>query len=269
MIRAVVAGAAGRMGGRIIHMIHEIDNIELSGAFERPDHPAISKDVGEVVGLGKMGIDLKGDISDTMENGDVLIDFTTPESTLHNIRVIAQTGQAMVIGTTGITGEKQQEVNLLAHKIRCVMAPNMSVGINVLFKVVGDLSKILHKDYDMEILEANHRMKKDAPSGTAMHLAKILADSTGRNLEKDAVYERRGYIGERKNQEIGIQTIRAGDIVGEHTVIFAGSGERIEITHRAHSRDILARGAVLAAKWIVNQPNGLYNMQDVLGLKEV
>jgi len=143
----------------------------------------------------------------------------------------------------------------------------MSVGVNVLFKVVGDLSIILGKDYDMEVIEAHHRLKKDAPSGTAMHLAKILADSTERTLETDAVYERKGFIGVRTDDEIGIQSIRAGDIVGEHTVMFAGTGERIEITHRAHSRDNFAKGALLAATWVVKQPNGLYDMQDVLGLR--
>ena len=268
MVSAVVAGAAGRMGGRIIHMIQKSEEIKLWGAFEKPGHPAIGKDVGEVVGLGKIDIDLRGDISEAMKDADVLIDFTTPESTLSNIRFIAKTGQAMVIGTTGITGERAKEVNLLAQKIRCVMSPNMSVGVNVLFKVVEDVSRVLGNDYDMEIVESHHRLKKDAPSGTAMHLAKILADSTGRNLDTDAVYERKGYIGVRRDEAIGIQSIRAGDIVGEHTVIFAGTGERIEIVHRAHSRDNFARGALLASTWIVRQPVGLYDMQDVLGLKE-
>jgi len=267
MIKAVVAGAAGRMGGRIIHMIQQSEEITLTGSFERPDHPAIGQDVGEIVGLGKIGIDLATDISDAMKDGDVLIDFTTPESTLHNIRFIAETGQAMVIGTTGITGEDEKDLQLLAQKIRCVRAPNMSVGVNVLFKVVEDLSIILGKDWDMEIVEAHHRLKKDAPSGTAMHIAKILADSTERNLETNAVYGRKGFIGVRTAEEIGIQSIRAGDIVGEHTVMFAGTGERIEITHRAHSRDNFAKGALRAALWVVTQSNGLYDMQDVLGLR--
>lgn len=268
MVKAVVAGGAGRMGGRIIHLIQKSEDIKLLGAFEKPGHPAIGSDVGEVIGLGKIGLVLKGDINEVMKDADVLIDFSTPESTLNNIRFIAKTGQAMVIGTTGITGEGEKEVNQLARTIRCVMAPNMSVGVNVLFKVVADVSGILSKDWDMEIVESHHRLKKDAPSGTAMRLAKILADSTGRDLEKNAVYERRGYIGVRKDEEIGIQAIRAGDIVGEHTITFAGVGERIEITHRAHSRDNFARGALLACTWVVRQPNGLYDMQDVLGLKE-
>jgi 4-hydroxy-tetrahydrodipicolinate reductase len=268
MVTAVVAGAAGRMGGRIIHMARESGEVKLLGTFEKPGHPAIGKDVGEVVGLGEIGLDVKGDISEAMESADVLIDFTTPESTLNNIRFIAKTGQAMVIGTTGIIGEEEKEVRRLAKTIRCVMSPNMSVGVNVLFKVVEDMCRVLGKDFDMEIIEAHHRLKKDAPSGTAMRLAQILADTTGRNLDKDAVYQRRGYIGVRKDEEIGIQSIRAGDIVGEHTVVFAGKGERIDIVHRAHSRDNFARGALLASTWVVRQPNGLYDMQDVLGLKE-
>jgi len=268
MINVVVAGAAGRMGTRIIHMIQKEEAITLSGAFERQDHPAVGQDVGGVAGLGTTGVILTGSINEAMKDAAVLIDFTTPESTLENIRFISKSGRAMVIGTTAIVGEQEKELNRLAHGIRCVKSPNMSVGVNVLFKVVEDVSRILGKEYDIEIFEAHHRLKKDAPSGTAMHLAKIAADATQRNLDSDAVYERRGYIGVRKNTEIGIQSMRAGDIVGEHTVLFAGTGERLEITHRAHSRDNFARGALLAATWIVAQPNGLYDMQDVLGLRE-
>jgi 4-hydroxy-tetrahydrodipicolinate reductase len=268
MIRVVIAGAAGRMGTRIIHMIQKEEAITVSGAFERADHPAVGHDVGEVIGLGTTGLTLKGSISEAMKDADVLIDFTTPETTLENIRFISKTGQAMVIGTTAIVGGQEKELNRLAQGIRCVKSPNMSVGVNVLFKMVQDASRILGRDYDIEIFEAHHRLKKDAPSGTAMHLAKIAADATDRNLDSDAVYERRGYIGIRQDKEIGMQSIRAGDIVGEHTVLFAGTGERIEITHRAHSRDNFARGALLAATWVVTQPNGLYDMQDVLGLKE-
>ena len=268
MVNTVVAGAAGRMGGRITQMIQKSEGTKLWGAFEKPDYPAIGQDVGDIAGLGKTGIVLKGDISEVMNDADVLIDFTTPESTLQHIRFIAKTGQAMVIGTTGITGEHEKELNQLAQGIRCVKSPNMSVGVNVLFKVVENVSRILGQDYDMEVIEAHHRLKKDAPSGTAMHLARILADSTGRNLETDAIYERRGFIGVRRDEEIGIQTLRAGDIVGEHMVVFAGIGERIEIIHRAHNRDNFARGALLACTWVLRQPNGLYDMQDVLGLKE-
>lgn len=268
MIRIAVAGAAGRMGGRIVQMIQKSEGFTLSGAFERPDHTLIGRDVGSITGSGELGIELKNDIGEAMKDAEVLIDFTTPESTLHNIEVISKTGQAMVIGTTGIAGEKKEELQGLARSIRCVMAPNMSVGVNVLFKVVGELANILREGYDMEILESHHRLKKDAPSGTALRLASILAHATDRDLDKAAVYGRKGFIGERQDAEIGIQALRAGDIVGEHTVLFAGVGERIEVTHRAHSRDNFAKGALLAAAWVVNQPNGLYDMQDVLGLRE-
>jgi 4-hydroxy-tetrahydrodipicolinate reductase len=173
----------------------------------------------------------------------------------------------MVIGTTGITGDMLKEVTDLAKKIRCVMTPNMSVGMNVMFRIASDMAGILGNDYDMEILEVHHRLKKDAPSGTAMRLAQILSASVDRDLEKVAVYERKGMIGERTDEEIGIQTWRAGDITGEHTVMFGGIGERLELVHRAHNRDNFARGAAKAASWIVKQPLGLYDMQDVLGLK--
>jgi 4-hydroxy-tetrahydrodipicolinate reductase len=268
MIRIAVAGAAGRMGGRIIQMIQNTEGFTLTGAFERPDHPLIGRDVGGIAGIGESGMELRKDISEAVEGADVLIDFTAPECTMHNIRTIARTGQAMVIGTTGITGQDRKELQGLAQSVRCVISPNMSVGVNVLFKVVGDIARILREGYDMEILEAHHRLKKDAPSGTALHLADILAATTGRNLDVDAVYERKGFIGERRDAEIGIQAIRAGDIVGEHTVIFAGVGERIEVTHRAHSRDNFAKGALLAAAWVITQPNGLYDMQDVLRLRD-
>ncbi len=268
MIKAIVAGAAGRMGGRIIAMINENEAITLSGAFERPDHPAVGQDAGAVAGIGDLGIPIASSLEEVAGEGDVLIDFTTPEATLSNIRTAAEKGLPMVIGTTGITGDALAELEQLAKKIRCVMAPNMSVGVNVMFKIAEEMARILGHEYDMEILEVHHRFKKDAPSGTAMKLANILAQATGRDLEKVGVYERKGFIGERKKEEIGIQTFRAGDIAGEHTVMFGGIGERLELIHRAHNRDNFARGAVKAAIWVVDQPIGLYDMQDVLGLKE-
>jgi len=199
--------------------------------------------------------------------GDVLIDFTTPQATLENMRMIAPRGIASVIGTTGFKGDMLKEIETLGRKTRCVFAPNMSVGVNVMFKIAGEMARILGPDYDMEILEVHHRLKKDAPSGTAMHLARVLADAAGRDLEKVGVYERKGMIGERTDSEIGIQTWRAGDITGEHTVMFGGMGERLELIHRAHNRDNFARGAVKAALWVVNQTPGIYDMQDVLGLR--
>ena len=267
MIKAVVAGAAGRMGKRIIHMIHQNNEISLGGAFERSDHPSINADAGHVAGVGELGVKIAGSLEDVIDQGEILIDFTAPEATLENIRIASPKGLAMVIGTTGIVGDMLKEVETLAGNIQCVLAANMSVGVNVMFRIAGEMAQILGEDYDIEILEAHHRMKKDAPSGTAMRLAQILAGAVGRDLEKVGVYERKGIIGERTDQEIGIQSLRAGDITGEHTVLFGGIGERLELIHRAHNRDNFARGAVRAALWVVKQPKGLYDMQDVLGLR--
>ena len=268
MVRAIVAGAAGRMGGRIIHMIRQSKDVELGAAFERPEHPSVHQDAGQVAGLGNLGIQVAGSLEEVAGRGEVLIDFTHPEATVANLRTAAAAGLAVVIGTTGIAGKMLEEVKGLAKGVRCVMSPNMSVGVNVMFRIAGEMAKILGKDYDMEILEVHHRFKKDAPSGTAMRLAQILAASTERNLDEVAVYERKGMIGERTDKEIGIQTWRAGDITGEHTVMFGGIGERLELIHRAHNRDNFARGAVKAAAWVVGQKPGFYDMQDVLGLKQ-
>jgi 4-hydroxy-tetrahydrodipicolinate reductase len=267
MINAVVAGAAGRMGKRIIHMIALNADITLSGAFEISGHQTVGVDAGQAAGVGDLGVAIKGTLEEAASDGDVLIDFTTPEATMENIKSAASRGMAAVVGTTGLKPDMLEEIKAISKKIGCVFAPNMSVGVNVMFKIAGEMAKILGGDYDMEILEVHHRFKKDAPSGTAVRLAQILADATKRDLEKVGVYERRGMIGERTDEEIGIQTWRAGDITGEHTVMFGGIGERLELTHRAHNRDNFARGAVRAAQWVVDQSAGLYDMQDVLGLR--
>lgn len=267
MVRITVAGASGRMGGRIVDMVHQNPGSELAGAFEHPEHENVGKDAGSIAGIGALGVKIFGSLDEAINGSDVLIDFTQPESTLHNMRETSEKGIATVIGTTGIPEDGVEKIKALAEKIPCVLAPNMSVGVNVMFKIAGEMARILGDDYDMEILEAHHRLKKDAPSGTAMRLGEILADAVGRDLEKVGVYGRKGMIGERTDEEIGIQTWRAGDIAGEHTVMFGGIGERLELVHRAHNRDNFARGAVRAALWITGQPAGLYDMQDVLGLK--
>lgn len=267
MVKAVVAGAAGRMGKRIIHMIQEHPEMVLAGAFEHSDHPDVGKDAGLVAGNQEAGVRIERSFDEAAQGGDVLIDFTTPEATLSHLKSAVASGLAVVIGTTGLGGEAIEELQSLGRGTRCVFAPNMSVGVNLLFKIAGDVARILGSDYDMEILETHHRLKKDAPSGTALRLAQILASAVGRDLGQVGVYERRGMIGQRTKEEIGIQTWRGGDITGEHTVLFAGIGERIELIHRAHNRDNFARGAVRAALWVTQQPKGLYDMQDVLGLK--
>ncbi|MGQ9688904.1 MAG: 4-hydroxy-tetrahydrodipicolinate reductase [Desulfobaccales bacterium] len=263
----MVSGAAGRMGGRIIHMLEAAEGISVVAALERPDHPAVGKDVGEVVGLPKKGMMVSGSLAEVLPLGEVLIEFTHPEPTLAHLRQAAAAGKAMVIGTTGLSHQQVEELKGLAQKTRVVFAPNMSVGVNLMFKVVENIAKVLSEGYDVEIVEAHHRLKKDAPSGTALKLAQIIAQALGRDLDRVAVYGRKGITGERPTEEIGIMAVRAGDIVGEHTVTFCGIGERLEVIHRAHNRDNFARGAVRAAQWIVNQPPGLYDMQDVLGLK--
>jgi len=269
MINAVVTGAAGRMGQRIINLLSTEEDIRLSAALERSGHPLIGQDVFPLAALpaGKQPAPIVDDLAAALKDGDVLIDFTQPAPSLASIRACAEQGKPIVVGTTGFSPEHLAEIERHAHKIPCMLSPNMSIGVNLCFKILAEIAATIGNDYDMEIIEAHHNLKKDAPSGTAMKMAQIIAQAVNRDLGKTAVYARRGMIGERSKQEIGIQTVRAGDIVGEHTVMFAGTGERIEITHRAHSRDTFAAGAIRAAKWIVNKKPGIYDMLDVLGLK--
>lgn len=267
MIKVIVTGAAGRMGSRIIKLICETEGVGLAGAVECKGHALIGKDAGECQGLGKRGIIIDDDLSKCIEKGDVVIDFTYHEASVNHLRIAAQNNRAMVIGSTGFDNEEMETINNLSKDTRCVVAPNMSVGVNVMLKVLESVAAILGDDYDVEIIEAHHNLKKDAPSGTAVKMAQVIADSLERNLDEVGVYCRKGIIGERKKKEIGIQTVRAGDIIGEHTVMFGGTGERLEFTHKAHSRDNFAKGAIRAALWVGNQKNGLYDMQDVLGLR--
>jgi len=267
MTRIIVAGASGRMGSRLIALSKEYPDLKLVGGFEKKGHHAVGKDIGLIVGIGEIGIKLSDTPEEVIDDADVIIDFTTPNSTKENVRLSSKKGKAMVIGTTGFSKDDIKEIEASIKTIPCVMASNMSTGVNLLLRVLQDVAKVLGDEYDIEIIEAHHRLKKDAPSGTALKMAQVLADSTNRNLDEVAVYARKGLVGERTKKEIGIQTVRAGDIVGEHTVIFGGLGERIEITHRASSRDTFARGALRAALWVAGKSPGLYDMQDVLGLK--
>jgi len=267
MIKIGVAGAAGKMGSRITALSKEYGGLQLAGVFEKNGHKDIGKDIGPIVGIGDSGIELSGGIESIINKVDLIIDFTSVESTKENLRAASKSGKAMVIGTTGLTKDDLKEVYSFIKSIPCVMASNMSLGVNLLLKVLQDMARVLGDDYDIEIVEAHHRLKKDAPSGTALKMAQVIADAVNRNLDEVAVYARKGLIGQRTKKEIGIQTVRAGDIVGEHTVLFGGLGERIEITHKASSRDTFARGALKAALWLSGKPAGLYDMQDVLGLK--
>ena len=268
MVKAIVTGAAGRMGSRIISLIHATDGIEVAGAVEQPAHHSVGRDAGENLAIGRIGVNIEPDLRNCAGKGDVVIDFTSHEASISHLEMAAGKGCAMVIGSTGFTPEEMKKVEELAKLTPCVLSPNMSVGVNVMFKVLDIAAGILGDDYDVEIMEAHHNLKKEAPSGTAMKMAEIIAEALGRDLGEVGVYSRRGLIGERTKREIGIQTLRAGDIVGDHTVMFCGMGERLEFIHRAHSRDNFARGAIRAAKWVVGQKNGIYDMQDVLGLRK-
>lgn len=267
MIKVIVTGAGGRMGARLVSLIKESSDLQLVGAIERKGHPAVGSDAGEVAGCVRTGVVVTDNLAALAERADVLIDFTAPDATLMHLAIMAASRKAMVIGTTGLSANQIVELQKTAKSIPCVFSPNMSVGINVVLKVLAEMARAFGEDYDIEVTEAHHRLKKDAPSGTALKIAQVLADATGRDLDQVAAYGRKGMIGERKRGEIGIQVIRAGDIVGDHTVLFGGSGERIEVTHRAQSRDTFARGALRAAQWVVTRPPGLYDMHDVLGLK--
>jgi 4-hydroxy-tetrahydrodipicolinate reductase len=267
MIKVAVTGAAGRMGGRIITAISEADGLAVGGAVERAGHGLVGQDAGSVAGCGALGVQIVDSLEAALSAADVLVDFTFPEVTLHNLEVAARLGKSVVIGSTGFTPAQREEVRKFAEKIPVVLAPNMSVGVNVCFKLLKDVAKTLGDDFDVEIVELHHNKKKDSPSGTAVRMGEVVAEALGRDYDQVANFHRQGMCGERTKEEIGMQTVRGGDIVGEHTVYFIGMGERIEITHRAMSRDMFARGAVRAAGWLAEQKAGLYDMQDVLGLK--
>jgi len=269
MIRAIIAGAGGRMGGRIISNIFETEGIDVKAAFEHPASTFVGKDAGTVAAGKETGVKIAPDLKSIINEGDVIIDFTHPDSSLEHIKIAHEFKKPIVVGTTGINPAQIQKISYIFNDIPCVIAPNMSVGVNLLYKLIDLTTRVLGEDYDIEIVEAHHRMKKDAPSGTALQLARVAAQARGKNLEDVGVFERNGMIGERKKGDIGLQTIRCGDIVGEHNVMFGTNGERIELVHKASSRDTFAKGAIRAALWVYDRDPGLYNMQDVLGLKDI
>ncbi len=267
MIQIIVCGIGGRMGGRLARLVSESEDLELAGGTERVGHAMIGEDIGTVLGGKATGLKVTDDLSRIVERGDVVIDFTAPEATVEAARICGAAGRAMVVGTTGWSAEQRTQFEEAVQGIPCVFAPNYSVGVNVLFRLVEEAARILGDGYDVEIVEAHHRFKKDAPSGTALGLAQAAARGSDRNLDEVAVYGRAGMVGERRKEEIGIHAIRAGDIVGEHTVLFGGIGERIELAHKAQSRDTFAQGALRAARFVVKTSPGLYDMGDVLGIK--
>lgn len=268
MSRVAISGASGRMGLNLINACEQNASAQLGVAIERDGSPSLGKDAGELAGLNRLNVNVISNMNGIDGGFDVLIDFTRPEACLEKIQYCVEHGKAIVIGTTGFTDAQKTQIKKAAETIPVVFAPNMSVGVNVTLKLLELASKVMGNDMDIEVIEAHHRHKVDAPSGTALRMGEVVAQALGSSLEERAVYSREGITGERKQGTIGFSTIRAGDIVGDHTVMFADDGERVEITHKASSRMTFATGAIRAACWITNQPVGLYDMQDVLGLND-
>jgi 4-hydroxy-tetrahydrodipicolinate reductase len=267
MARVAIVGAAGRMGRNLIQAVYDAEGMELGAAIERPDSTLLGADAGELAALGKLGVTLVDDLKQAINEFDVLIDFTAPAATMQHVAICRKAGKAIVIGTTGLSDAEKAVLNEASKDIGIMFAPNMSVGVNLCFKLLDIAARVMGDDVDIEVIEAHHRHKVDAPSGTALRMGEVVADALGRDLSECAVYGREGITGERDRNSIGFETIRAGDIVGDHTVLFAAMGERVEITHKASSRMTFANGAIRAAGWIIGKGKGLYDMQDVLGLR--
>jgi 4-hydroxy-tetrahydrodipicolinate reductase len=265
-LRIAIAGATGRMGQMLIEAVRADDALRLSGALDRADSAAIGQDAAAFAGQ-HTGVAITADLRQGLQGAQVLIDFTRPEGTLAHLAVCRELGVHAVIGTTGFSDAQKAEIAVIAQDIAIVMAPNMSVGVNVTLKLLEMAAKALSTGYDIEIIEAHHRHKVDAPSGTALKMGEVIAGALGRDLKDCAVYAREGVTGERDPSSIGFATIRGGDIVGDHTVLFAGTGERIEITHKSSSRATYAQGSLRAARFLATQPRGLFDMFDVLNLK--
>jgi 4-hydroxy-tetrahydrodipicolinate reductase len=265
-IKIAIAGIGGRMGRTLLESVNQAEDMVLHAALEHGSSKLLGRDAGELFGA-PCGVKISSDVEAALKGADVLIDFTRPEGTLHHLEICRKLGVNMVIGTTGFNAQQKAQLGAAGKDIGIVFAPNMSVGVNLVFKLLETASRVLSQGYDIEIIEAHHRHKVDAPSGTALGMGEVIAKTLGRDLEKCAVYGREGVIGERDPSTIGFATVRGGDIVGDHTVMFAGTGERIEITHKASSRATFALGALRAARFLQEHPAGMYDMQDVLGLK--
>jgi 4-hydroxy-tetrahydrodipicolinate reductase len=266
MMRIAVVGASGRMGICLIKAAALAKNAELAVAVSRPDSLAIGRDAGELAGISVVGVKVVDNLAAVVDQFDVLIDFTRPDASMAFIETCREAGKKLVIGTTGYSDAQKAVIAKAAKDVAIVMAPNMSVGVNLSLKLLALAAKVMGDYTDIEVIEAHHRHKVDAPSGTALRMGEVIADALGRDLKDCAIYGREGNTGERDRKTIGFSTIRAGDIVGEHTVMFADDGERVEITHKATSRMTFANGAVRAAVWLADKDSGLYDMQDVLGL---
>jgi len=264
MLGVIICGAAGRMGSTLVRLVHESGTMKVAGAIEYAASPQLTKDAGEVAGVGRIGVPITAEIAPLLKGQDVIIEFSTPAATLEHARLAAEKKIPIVIGTTGSTQEQLAEIKQLARRTPILLSANMSLGVNLLVSLLGKVAKTLGDDYDVEIIEAHHRFKKDAPSGTALALGRAVAHGLNRDLDKVGINGRKGIVGERTKQEIAMLSVRAGDIVGDHTVIFGGIGERLEFIHRAHNRETFAHGALRAAQWLAKQKPGLYGMQDVL-----
>lgn len=268
MAKIAISGASGRMGLNLIKACQQNKLATLGAAIEREDSDAIGKDAGEMAGIGAEKVSVVSAYQNDASQFDVLVDFTRPEACLEKMAFCEANKKAMIIGTTGFTDEQKGQISLAAKSIPIVFAPNMGIGVNVTLKLLELAAKAIGQSVDIEVIEAHHKHKVDAPSGTALKMGEVIAEAMGQKLDDCAVYAREGITGEREDGTIGFSTIRAGDIVGEHTVMFADEGERIEISHKATSRMTFATGAIKAACWAVEQPAGLYDMQDVLGLND-
>jgi 4-hydroxy-tetrahydrodipicolinate reductase len=265
-LAVAITGSDGRMGRALIEAILQVPDMKLAGALERKGHPAVGRDAGELAG-SPCGVNISDDIAGAVGRCEVVIDFTRPDGALAHLAACRQHGVHMVIGTTGFNEAQKKEIAAAARDIAIIMSPNFSVGVNVAFRLLEVAASALGKGYDVEIVEAHHRHKVDAPSGTALRMGEVIAQALGRNLKEHAVFGREGAIGERKDETIGFATVRGGDLVGDHTVMFIGAGERLEIAHRATSRANFAQGALRAARFAASKKSGLYDMAEVLGFK--
>ena len=265
-IKTVITGASGRMGALLVRLVRDTPDFVLHGGTDKPGSASIGLDVGLAAHLSPLEVSTVDSLAQTLAGAAVVIDFTTPEASVAHAKFCAEAGVPLVVGSTGFSAEAKEQMAAWAKKIPIVMSPNMSVGVNLIIELAATLAKRLGEDFDVEVVETHHRMKKDAPSGTAMRLADELAKALGRSHD-DITTSRVGQVGARPHKEIGVQALRGGDVVGEHTVFFFGDGERVELTHRATSREQFGRGALRAAKWVIGQPAGLYDMSHVLGVK--
>ena len=264
MIRVVITGVCGRMGRCITRGIAQQPDMQLVGAIQYPSHPQIGSDAGVVAGIGDIGVPITGKLSDVLQSADVVIEFSKPKAALEYLQQVVNTDKAIVIGTTGFNPDELATIKTLSSQIRCVMAPNMSLGVNVILQALELIAKALGDDYNIEVIESHHNHKADSPSGTALRLAETVSTTLGRDLDEVGIYGRHGFVGARPKKQIGIHATRGGDIAGDHTVLFATEGEQLSVVHRAHSPEAYAKGAIRAARWVVNAPKGLSDVSEVL-----